>query len=90
MPPGQHQEGVREGGHERLALVHAADDPQVGDAVVRQLAVDHRRRDDAGHAAALRQAGVRGNPHQPDVGAAIHQLAPASASARPSAAAASP
>ena len=44
---------------------------------MRQLAVDHRRGDHAGHAPALRQHGVRGNPHQPDVGPAIHQLAPA-------------
>ena len=75
---GQHQEGVGERRHQRLALVHAADDAEVGDAAVRQLALDHRRRDDAGHAAALRQHGVRGDPHQPDVGPAIHQLAPAS------------
>jgi len=75
---GQHQEGVGERGHERLALVHAADDAKVGDAAVRQLAIDHRRGNHAGHAPTTRQHGVRGDPHQPDVGPAIHQLAPAS------------
>ena len=76
-PAGQRDEGVGELGHLRLALVHRVDHAQVGQAGMRDLAVDERLRDHAGHAAAALERGVGERAHQADLGAAVDELDPA-------------
>ena len=57
-PAGQRDEAVGELGHQRLALVHRADDVQLGERRVRDLAAHQRLGDHADHLAAGRQRGV--------------------------------
>src|SRR4051794_5692469 len=71
---GQRHERVRELGHQRLALVHRVDHPQIGQPGVRDLAVDQRLRDHADHAAAALQRRVGDGAHQTDARAAVDEL----------------
>ena len=57
----------------RLALVHAVDEPQLGEPGVGQLAGGQRARDDADDLDAGGQRGVGQHAHQPDRAAAVHQ-----------------
>ena len=81
---GQRDEGVGELGHERLALVHGADHPQVVEAGVADLAVEDRLGDDADDLAArgARRVGQRRPSSRrlraavDDAHAALRQAAP--------------
>ena len=87
---GQRGEAVRELGHQRLPLVQRADDVQLRQAAVRELAVDERLRDHADHLAAGRERSVGDGAHQPDPAAAVDDAdARATAAAAPNARAAS-
>ena len=77
MAAGERDESVGQVGHERLALVHGADDVELREALVRDLAVDEGLRDDPNDLAASRQHGVRQDPHQADGSAAVHEPDPA-------------
>jgi hypothetical protein len=70
----QDGEGVRHLEHELLALVHAANHPQVADAVMSDLLVMEMRGDDAGDAAVAGEDGVGDATHQADPAAAVDQL----------------
>jgi protein phosphatase len=71
---GQHDEGVRPVGHGGLALVHGLRDGQAGQPVVRELLGLQLTGDDPVHLATGGQRGVRDDPHQPDVPAAVDDL----------------
>ena len=62
---GQRDHGVRQLGHQRLALVHRLDDVQLGQAGVRDLVLDQPRRDHADHGPAGGQRGIGQRAHQP-------------------------
>jgi hypothetical protein len=70
---GQRDEGIREFGHERLALVHRSDDPKVVQAGVSDLALDQTLRDDPDYVAAGRSRRVGHRGHQPNGRATINQ-----------------
>ena len=72
-PARERDERVGELGHERLALVHRVDDPQVADAVVADLEVDDLARDHARDVPARRHRGVGERAHHPDVRAAVDE-----------------
>ena len=74
---GQRREAVRELGHQRLALVQRADHVQLGQAAVRELAVDERLRDHADHLAAGRERPFGDGAHQTDAAAAVDDADPA-------------
>src|SRR5262249_32005818 len=61
----------------RLALVHAADDPDLGEMVVRQLPLLEGARDDADDLTATLEDGVRDGTHHADAGATVDQPDPA-------------
>jgi hypothetical protein len=56
--------------------VHARDDTQLGDAVVRDLLRRERTRDDADDLAARGERGVGEDAHQPDPPSAVHEADP--------------
>jgi hypothetical protein len=65
--------GVRQLGHQRLPLVHALHDSEVGQAVVGELFRGERLGDDARHLAAGPHRRVRHDPHQAHAPAAVDQ-----------------
>jgi hypothetical protein len=70
---GEHDEGVRRVGHRGLALVHSLDDPEAGQALMRDLLLLKRTGDHAiGHATAC-QRRVGDDAHQAGLAAAVHQ-----------------
>src|SRR5260221_5000294 len=71
---GQYGEGVGALEHQVLALVHAADDDQLADAVMADLAVVKMRRDDPGDAAAAEPGSVGEAAHEADPAATIDEL----------------
>src|SRR6266478_3467573 len=73
-PAGEDGEGVGPLEHELLALVHAADDDQLVDAVVADFTVIEMRGNDAGDPATGLQYGVGEPPHETDPAAAIDEL----------------
>ena len=79
-PARQRDEAVRELGHQRLALVHRADDVQLGQPGMGDLPVDERLRDHADHLAARRRAPRR--PPRPS-GRRSRRRRPARSPARP-------
>ena len=66
-PAGEGHEPVGQLVHQGLALVHRADDPQVGEAVVGDLPVGHVLGDDADHLAAGVEHGVGDLAHEADL-----------------------
>src|SRR5690606_37781930 len=72
-PAGQGDERVGQLEHAHLALVHGADDLQLGQALVRHFPVGQLLGDHPGDLAAGLQYRVGHGTHQPDVAAAIHQ-----------------
>ena len=70
---GQGDEAVGQVEHAHLALVHRADDLQLGQAAVRDLPVGQLLRDHAGDLAAGLEHGVGDDAHQADVAAAVDQ-----------------
>jgi len=74
---GQGHETVGQVGHQRLAVVHAADHVQFGQACVGEFLGLQRRRDDADYLAAGRQSRVGDDAHQADVAAAVDNSEPA-------------
>src|SRR5262247_2068678 len=70
---GQRDEAVDERGHGGLALVHRADDAQLGEPRVRELARNERLRDDSDRFAAGLEHRVGDDAHQPDGAAAVDQ-----------------
>src|SRR5262249_44320404 len=64
-------EAVGKLGHCRLALVHRAGNPELGQATVRDLGVHQMLRDDADHLTAGGERRVCHLRHQPDPGAAV-------------------
>src|SRR2546428_3810047 len=75
--PGKRDEAVGERRHRGLALVHGADDPQLGEARVCELTRHERLRDDADHLATEGEYRVGEHSHEPDRTAAIDQAEPA-------------
>src|SRR5229473_709241 len=73
-PAGEDGEGVGPLEHELLALMHAADDDQLVDAVVADFTVIEMRGNDAGDPATGLQYGVGEPPHETDPAAAIDEL----------------
>jgi hypothetical protein len=73
----QRDEPVRKLAHRRLADVHRLDDAQLGEPVVRDLALDERARDDADDFPAGRERRVGRLPHQPDVRPSVDEAGPA-------------
>jgi len=71
-PAGQGQKGVGMRRHERLALVHRADDVQAADAAMGHLAGGQGLGDDADHLPSGREGGVGQRSHQADAAAAVH------------------
>src|SRR4051794_6793248 len=72
-PAGERDERVGEVGHQRLALVHRAHDAQVGDALVADLEVEDRLRDDADDLAAGLERRVGDRAHHADLPAAVDE-----------------
>ena len=79
---GQRDERIGQVGHQRLALMHRVDDPQLGQTAVRQFAVNQRLRNDADRLAAGREHGVGEHTHQADVSGAEDQVAAVRRTAR--------
>src|SRR5581483_12078188 len=67
----------------RLALVQRADDVELGETVVRELAIDELLRDDADHLAAGRERAFRERAHQADLAAAVDDAEAARGHGRP-------
>ena len=70
---GERDEGVRQLGHLRLALVHRLDDVQPGEPPVHHFPLEQAPRRDAGNRHALGERRLRQHPHQPDAAAAVHE-----------------
>src|SRR5689334_1256900 len=71
VAPRHGDKGIRQLSHQRLALMHGFDDPQVGHFGMRHLFGDQRMRDDADDLAAGRTSRVRQYSHQSHVSAAV-------------------
>ncbi len=69
----QRDHSIRQRLHQRLALVHRFDDPQVFEAGVSDLPVDQHPRDHADHLAALGEDGVGHGPHHSDLSPAVDE-----------------
>src|SRR5207247_11383739 len=73
----QSEDVVRELRHDRLPLVHAGDDAQIGEALVRDLLGRQHSWDDTDHLATRCEDAVREDVHEPDAAAAVHEAHPA-------------
>ena len=80
---GQRDEPVGQVGHLGLAFVERADDLQLGQAGVGQLAIDEPARDHADDLAARSQGRIGQGAHQPDPAAAVDDPDAALREARP-------
>src|SRR6266404_2738944 len=72
-PARQPDEAVGELRHERLPLVHARNDPEVGEPLVRDLLRRERPRNDADHLAAGLQHRIGDDAHEPDTATAVDE-----------------
>ena len=72
-PPWQHDERVRQLGHERLALVHGRDHVEIAEGAVRDLVPGQGLGDHARRPSACRDGSVGHHAHQPDRGAAVDE-----------------
>ena len=70
---GEHDECFGRVGHRGLALVHRLDDPEAGQALVRDLLLLKRTGDHAVGHAAVGQHGVGNDAHQAGLATAVHQ-----------------
>ena len=73
-PAREHDKGIRQIRHERLALVHGAHHVQVAQRLMGDLVTRQRLGDDAGGPSARRQGGVGHHTHQAHRGAAVDEL----------------
>jgi hypothetical protein len=80
---GQRHERIGELAHRGLALVHRADDAQLGQAGVGDLPVDEGARDDADDAPSRRERRVGRLAHQADARPAVDELHPRACDLRP-------
>src|SRR5919112_2587918 len=71
-PARKRHERVRQVRHQRLALVHGADDAHVRHVSMGDLPVDERARDHADYLSALRDHGIRERTHQAHATTAVH------------------
>src|SRR5699024_8058137 len=71
------EEGARQLGHERLALVHRVHDVQLGEVLAASLAVDHEGGDDPDDLAATGERPVGERAHQATSPAAVDDTDPA-------------
>jgi hypothetical protein len=69
----QSNEGIRQFGHQRLALVHRADDMEFRQTLVTDLPCHEVFGDDSYPLAACFQSGVRDYPHETHIPASVHQ-----------------
>lgn len=70
---GHGDESVRKRGHQRLALVHGADDPQILQSAMSRFLFDQQFRDDAGNVPTLEEHGVGQLSHHAEMAAAIDE-----------------
>ena len=82
-PAGKRKEGRRLRRHQRLALVHAGDDMELGESVVRDLLRCEGVGDHADRPPPCPEDGVGHDSHQPDPAAAVDKVNPCRTSVSP-------
>ena len=73
-PAGQHDEGIRELGHERLALVHGAHHMQVAEGAMGDFVAGQRLGDHARRSSTRRQCRIGHHSHEAHRGTAVDKL----------------
>ena len=71
VPAGQRDEGIGQLGHPCLTLMHGGDDVKCCDAVVCDLSVRERFRNDANDLSASFHGGIGNGPHQSHIAATV-------------------